>query len=230
VTILDHFDNIRVLGDVFHEPVNEYWALICLNHGMEFLYRQALQCDHAVKRQLNPNGTVRFFGGGNLPAFTQVPRTLLTCAFHWYAISACQYVRTVGAIAYRQDPTRPLPREYAETVIPEVLAFRDKVAAHFAWSTGNKRDNDAERLASILPSLTFMNDSFHMGSMTVTVRRSGNTSTSEEIKPWSLCRVHEELRKRYWPHHENDLASNEKANAEPPDGPERSLADVSDNG
>lgn len=110
VTILDHFDNIRVLGDVFHEPVNEYWALICLNHGMEFLYRQALQCDHAVKRQLNPNGTVRFFGGGNLPAFTQVPRTLLTCAFHWYAISACQYVRTVGAIAYRQDPTRPLPR------------------------------------------------------------------------------------------------------------------------
>ncbi|MFQ5570051.1 MAG: hypothetical protein ACE5G0_10285 [Rhodothermales bacterium] len=154
VTILDHIDNITVPGNVFHEPVNEYWALICLRYGMEFLYHQAHRCDQAVKEQVNPDGNVRFFGAGNSPAFNQVPKTLLTCGFHWYAISACQYVKTVGAIARKLDPNRPLPHEYAKKIIPEVVAFRDKVAAHFAWTTENNRDNDAERLASVLPPLT----------------------------------------------------------------------------
>ena len=52
--------------------------------------------------------------------------------FHWYSISACQYVRTVGAIAYLQDNSRPKPLEYVNSVIPEVKAYRDKVGAHYA--------------------------------------------------------------------------------------------------
>ena len=203
-TILDHIDNITVPGNVFREPANEYWALICLRHGMEFLHHQALRCDQAIKEQVNPDGNVRFAGGGNVPAFNQVPKTLLTCTFHWYAISACQYVRTVGAIAYQLDSNRPLPPEYVKNVIPEVVVFRDKVAAHFAWSTQNNRDNDAERLASILPPLTFVDDSFYVGGFTVAVRRSGKTSNSQAIKQWSLCKVHEALRERYWPEQKTD--------------------------
>jgi hypothetical protein len=45
VTVLDYIDNITVPGNVFHEPANEYWALICFQHGMEFLYHQAHRCD-----------------------------------------------------------------------------------------------------------------------------------------------------------------------------------------
>jgi len=228
VTVLDYLDNITVPANVFQEPVNEYWALICLRDGMEFLYYQALRCDQAVKKQVNPSGNVRFFGGGNLPEFNQVPKTLLTCAFHWYAISACQYVRTVGAIAHKVDRNRPLPLEYAKTIIPEVVAFRDKVAAHFAWATKNNRDNDAERLASILPPLTFVNDSFHVGAMTVAVRCGGKASNSHEIKPWSLCKVHEALRKRYWPDHQTLQPSTGDANAEPSQSLEPAAGAVSD--
>ena len=199
-------------GDVFHEPANEYWALICLQHGMEFLYRQASHCDLAVKQRVNPNNDVNFFGSGNFPAFDCVPKTLLTCSFHWYAISACQYVKTVGAIAYRLDSNRPMPNEYAKRVIPSVSVFRDKVAAHFSWTTENRRDNDAERLASILPPLTFQNDSFHVGGWTVALRRGDKSSQSDAIKPWSLCKVHEELRKRYWPE-QKITAGSEKTNA-----------------
>jgi len=199
VSILDHIEKITVRGDVFLEPANEYWALICLRDGMEFLYHQARRCDQAAERQVNPTGNLRFSGLGNLPEFKHVPKTLLTCAFHWYAISACQYVRTVGAIAYRDDPTRLLPQEYAESIIPNVIAFRDKVAAHFAWSTYNKRDNDAERLMSILPALAFEDDSFYVGAWTASVRRGGKVSDSGAIQPWSLCKVHETLRMRYWP-------------------------------
>lgn len=212
VTVLDHLDNITVPGNVFHEPVNEYWALICLRDGMEFLYRQALRCDQDVMQQVNPDGNACFLAG-NLPEFRQVPNTLLTCAFDWYSISACQYVRMVGAIAYRVDPNRPLPPKYAEKIIPEVLAFRDKVGAHRAWATENNRDNVAERLASILPPLTFNDDSFYVGSLAVAVRRAGKASNSQAIKPWSLCKVHEALRERYWPAQRDGQDSNGDANA-----------------
>jgi hypothetical protein len=199
VTILDHIDQITVPGAVFDKPTNEFWALVCLRDGMEFLYRQAQRCDQAVRQRLNPAGNVRFYSAGNMPDFPELPMALLTCGFHWYAVSACQYVRTVGAIALRQDGGRPLPAAYVESVIPEVLVFRNKVAAHFGGMTKNDRDNDAERLASVLPPLTFENDSFHVGGLTVDMRRGGNMSTSEAIRPWSLCRVHEHLRRRYWP-------------------------------
>lgn len=204
ITILDHIDKITVPGNVFEEPANEYWALICLRHGMEFLYHQALRCDQTVKQQLNPDGNVHVFRSGNFPEFARVPRTLLTCAFHWYAISACQYARTVGAIAYNFDSNRPCPDKYANNIIPEVVAFRDKVAAHFAWSTRNKRDNDAERLASILPPLSFDDDSFYVGRSRIIARRGGKASNSEAIMPWSLCKVHETLRERYWPEAQTD--------------------------
>jgi hypothetical protein len=198
VTVLDHIDNIAVPGNVFAPAVNEYWALVCLKHGMEFLYRQALRFDQVMNQRFNPAGNSRLFHMGNLPDLPEMPMTLLTCGFHWYAISACQYVRTVGAIALRHDPERPLPRDYAQQVIPEVVTFRDKVAAHFAGLTNNKRDNEAERLASLLPPLTFEDDSWYVGGMTVGVSVDGKGCTSEAIKRWSLCRVHEQLRNRYW--------------------------------
>ncbi len=94
------------------------------------------------------------------------------------------------------------------------------LAAHFAWSTENRRDNDAERLASILPPLTFNSDSFYVGGMTVAVRRNGKASTSEAIKPWSLCKVHEGLRARYWPNQQSRHASHVEKNAQPKDAAE----------
>jgi hypothetical protein len=202
-TVLDHIGNIKVPGEVFTEPVNEYWALLWLWDGMEWLYRQASKIDQMVKQRVNPDGKKHVVCFGGLPDFGQFPRTLLTSAFHWYAISACQYVRTVSRIAYgrHQSPPRAKDRvrEYVETVIPEVLAFRDKVAAHFVWALDDNRDNDAERLASIMPQLTFVDDSFHVGVFAVEMRSSGKTSDSQAIKPWSICRVHHQLRQRYWP-------------------------------
>lgn len=207
LTVLDHIDKINVLGSVFEEPANEYWALVCLREGMEFLYRQALRFDQTLKQRINPAGNVRFFNMGNLPDFPQLPMKLLTCAFHWYSVSACQYVRTVGAIAFQQDHTRPRPKAYVEKVIPDVLIFRNKVAAHFAGMTKNKEDNDAERFASLLPPITFEDDSFHVGGFTVGLHLDGKASTSEAIKRWSICRVHEQLRTRYWPPNEQETAT-----------------------
>ena len=198
-TTLDYIDKIEVPGKVFENPTNEYWALLCLRDGMEHLYKQALQVDEIAKLRLGINANYQYFIMGNDPALNGIPKSLLTSFFHWYAVSACQYVRTVGAIAYKLDATRPKSTAYADSVIPEVVAFRDKVAAHFSWNTKNSHDNDAERLASILPMLSFINDSFFVGSMVVKLTRGNKESDSEKIQPWSLCKVHEQLRTRYWP-------------------------------
>ena len=199
-TILDHVDNISVLGDVFSEPKNEFWALICLRHGLDFLYQQVSRIDKITQSRLNPEGKTKYVGYGNLPGTEDLPKPLLTCSFHWYAISACQYVRTVGAIAYKQDNSRPIPPKYVEAVIPEVLAFRDKVAAHLAWTSKHSQDNDAERLASIIPPLTFIVDSWYVGAMQIATSKSGKVTTSESIKPWSIPNTHKEMAKRYWPY------------------------------
>lgn len=199
-TVLDHIDNIKVPGRVFAEPANEYWALTCLHQGLAFLYRQAAQYDRLVTNKLNPDGKGKLWTViGTPPALDDIPKGLLTCAFHWYAISACQYVRTVGAIAYRQDNTCPLPEEYAEKVLPEVVGFRDKVAAHFAGMTRNSRDNEAERLASIMPQLGFSDDSLCVSAYTIRISKGGQVCDSTSIKQWSIPKVHEQLQQRYWP-------------------------------
>jgi hypothetical protein len=198
-TILDHEDGIQVPGNVFAEPVNEYWALMCLRQGLEYLYHQVSQYDQMVQQRVDPDGKRQVSILFNHPVFAGVPMRLITCAFHWYAVSACQYVRTVGAIAYRQDNNRPRPDKYVENVIPEVLAFRDKVAAHFAGMTLDRIDNESERLASVMPQLGFEDDSFCVGAYTIRTVRDGKVSDSKSIKAWSIRRVHGRLQRRYWP-------------------------------
>ncbi len=196
-TTLDYVDNITVNGNPFVEPSNEYYALIYLRSGLGQLYRLAKKCDEECLSQLDPKKKYMFWG--NVPEVTGIPYPLLTCAFQWYAISACQYVKTIGTIAYRQDNTRTTPLVYLNSIVPEVKVYRDKVAAHFAWLTKSNHDNEAERLASIIPQVSFIEDSFHVGAFKVSVGSKGKTSTSKEIMPWSIVKIHRRLQERYWP-------------------------------
>jgi len=197
-TVLDYIDQIKVPGDVFKEPANEYWALVCLSEGLRFLARQVVQCETTVQKRLNSGGTIRVFSYGNLPEFRGLPMGLLTCVFQWYAISACQYVRTVGMIAKSQCPDSPGPLAYVNEVIPDVKVFRDKVAAHFAWSTSNRKDNDAERMASILPNLAWVDNRFAIGGWSVYLPKGNGVFESGEIPSWSVSAVHGGLCERYW--------------------------------
>jgi hypothetical protein len=199
VTTLDHVDQIVVPGRVFEKPVNEFWTLICFWQGMEFLYRQANKCDEAATKILNPEGKHQTSCSASFPALDGLPKALLSCSFHWYAVTACQYVRTVGVIAKKTIDRQEEPLAYVERIIPELKTYRDKVAAHLSWSTQNTKDNDAERLASVIPSLSFENDGFYIASYTVGLSGSKGGCTSAAIQRWSICRIHEQLRRRYWP-------------------------------
>lgn len=197
-TIIDHIEGLWVEGKPFEDPSNEYFSLLSLRDGLDYLNKFAKECDKKCLSQLEPKQEHFFFG--NFSQEVQgIPNQLLNCAFHWYSISACQYVKAVGTIAYRQDKSRPEPNQYLDSVIPEVRIFRDKVAAHFAWLTKNEHDNEAERMASIMPQLSFWKDSYHVQAFTVTVKSRGKVCSSKKMTPWSIVKIHERLRKRYWP-------------------------------
>lgn len=196
-TTLDYIDNIIVDGNPFAKPANEYFALISLRSGLRHLYHFVKKCDILAMQQIDPKEVNILFG--NFPLLKGIPYPLLNCAFHWYSISACQYVRTIGAIAHLHDTSRPKSYEYVKSVIPEVLAFRDKVAAHFAWSSKNSQDNEAERLASIIPQPSFSDNSFQVGTFMVSIRSGRKSSSSKEIIPWSITKIHKRLQERYWP-------------------------------
>ena len=198
-TILDHIDNIVVPGDVFREAANEYWALFCLTKGLFCINNYVLSFEKSVIDRLKSKNMKEAFLSGNSPEFEGIPLDILTCFFHWYAVSACQYVKTIGAIASLQNNDRSLPPEYVKSVIPEVLTFRDKVAAHFAWTTKHSQDNEAERIASIMPPVSFSNDAFFVGMWTVSLSKNGKSTNSSTIKPWSITKIHRRLCERYWP-------------------------------
>lgn len=195
-TVLDYIDGIKVSGDLFSHPVNEYYALLYLKQGLDFIYNKAVKCDELRLSQINPN--MKVFAYGNIPLRDGVPEMLLTCAFHWYAITACLYVETVGQIAHNNDKNRPTPLTYMKTVIPDVFAFRNKVAAHYVWTKKDPRDNDAERSMSIMPMLQFSDDSFFIAGFKLFKKAGQNTSTAS-LNGWSITKVHQHLKMRYWP-------------------------------
>lgn len=199
-TTLDYIDGIVVQGHPFREPANEYYTLISLAAGLEFLYQQVSRYEeHAVQR-LSPIGKRQFTMSSNHPALEGFPDALLHCAFRWYSVSACDYVRMVGSIACRNDPSRTTrPVDYVRNVVPEVLAFRDKVGAHAAWTMKSAHDCHAERELSVMPTLTFQTNRFVIPGWTLAFRSSGDESDTSAIPPWSLTEVHDRLRQRYWP-------------------------------
>ena len=74
-----------------------------------------------------------------------LPTGLLSCAFQWYAVSACNYAQLVGWLATHNPEAA---KDYMKKVMPRVSQFRNKVAAHFAI-TDPRRDNEADLAASV---------------------------------------------------------------------------------
>ena len=66
-TTLDYLEDLVVPGNVFTQPSNEYWALLCLKEGMVFLSKQVAACEDIIRRRINPGGGLRVFSAGNLP-------------------------------------------------------------------------------------------------------------------------------------------------------------------
>lgn len=217
--ILDYRIPIKLRDEARTKYGNELNSLRYLASGLRFLNSEIekiekevcvreLQNTHAATKieeavRAQGTGKIQGFTWGNHPLLEGLSpdMNLVSCFFHWYAVSVCNYVRLVEWLWRQVSPSASRPSQYVEMVLPEVKPWRDKVAAHFAGSSYNKADNAAERKSSVFPPVAFSGDRFVAQPMMVTVIISDEQSTTANLSPWSLTRVHDDLKTRYWPEH-----------------------------
>jgi hypothetical protein len=193
--ILDYIDRLELTEEEARAHGNEMSALNDLRQGLEYLNRQVLKVEKEVNARTGP--AVRCCLYGNVDDLLHgIPMGLVACSFHWYAVSACNYVRLVG---WLRCANARGALDYLGVVLPEVRSWRDKVAAHYALACSDPRDSEAERKASVLMPIGWNDDAFWASPIVLHIRSSGKVSDSSALRPWSLTKVHEKLRQRYWP-------------------------------
>ena len=216
--ILDYVDNLELSDndrDKFH---NELRSLSYLSVGLSYLAHQVRSVEKEVLERL-PESSSHFIYG-DAPDLEGVPQDLVACSFHWYSVSAYNYVLLVGWLT--QGRTYDLAKQYVESVIPEVYGWRNKVGAHFARAyprEGRHADSEADLSWSVLFPIAFEGEAFFTDPLRVTLSskeprnppppgvagwrwrllmNSGRrTVKSIQGMKWSLTQVHQRLSSRY---------------------------------
>ncbi len=188
--MLDHIDKLELSGDAADKYGNELRPLSYLSEGLYYLYKQVKGIEVTVAPKPNPKMRVSIFGN-------EPQKGLVVCAFHWYAVTICNYVRLIGWLTHGEDKHQAT--EYVKRVIPAVYLWRNKVAAHFSITDPQKEDTPADLAKSVMSLISFDDDAYFADSLTLSMRRKGTTSTSRQDMRWSLTHTHENLSTRYWP-------------------------------
>lgn len=191
--IVDQVDNFVLTNEQTNQYFNELHSLAYLSEGLNFLYGQIRKIEDDVVARLDPHKLVSIFG--NAPQLQGVPQGLVACAFHWYAVSVCNYVRLTGWLTHGNDPDRAT--EYVNQVIPAVHLWRNKVAAHFSITDPRSNDTPADLAKSVVFPISFDDDAFFAGSLTLSMSRAGRASKSRQDMRWSLTHCHNDLCARY---------------------------------
>ena len=219
--IIDHMERLQLGDDEAGRHFNELRSLGSLAMGLEYLNTQVLGIEWRIRNSLTEDQPVYIFG--NSPLLKGAPHDLIACFFHWYSVTACNYVRLVGWLGYGGDPKKA--RNYLKNVMPEVSLWRDKVGAHFSRvdprETGPKADSEADRAKSVTFPVAFEDDAFYTDPFVLKIasgeqwrpRPEGvadwrwrliamsgrRTEVSNHQMRWSLTKTHKDLSIRYWP-------------------------------
>jgi hypothetical protein len=193
--VIDYIANLKLRDE---EEVGHFNELSCLSYlatGLRYLYEQVKSVEAEVNKRL-PRSK-EYFGFGNAPGMEGVNQALVACAFHWYAVTACNYVKMVGWLSNNGDSNKA--REYMKSVLPQVYLWRNKVAAHFA-RVEPEDDSPADLAMSVMFPISFEKNAFYTttGSLTLTMSGGGKQSTSRQDMRWSMTHTHCDLIDRYW--------------------------------
>lgn len=193
--MLDYIDKLQLSGDEANRYRNELRSLSYLSKGLHYLYGQVKSSEATVSSRLNPKMLVSM--SGNAPQLQNIPQGLVACAFHWYSVSACNYVRLVGWLVNGGDTAKATG--YLKRVLPQVYVWRNKVGAHFARTDPKKEDTSADLVKSVMFPISFDDDAFYASSHVLVMTRGGQKSSSRKDMRWSLTHTYQELASRYWP-------------------------------
>jgi hypothetical protein len=193
--VIDHIDNLKLSKNEANKYFNELKSLSYLACGLWFLYDQVLKIETQIVMRSPKNRHV--FQYGNSPYLEGIPQDIVACAFHWYAVTVCNYVKMVGWLVSGNNSI--YATDYLKRVIPPVKVWRDKVGAHFARHSPKKDDNAADLVRSVMFPPSFDDDAFYVGSLSLAISSGGQKNISRKDMRWSLTHTHRDLIPRYWP-------------------------------
>lgn len=211
---IDQHENRELTDEEVEGYSNEIHSLEYLAAGLNFLNAQVGSIEAGI-RERNKGLRVEMFGNGT--GLEGVPQDLVACAFHWYSVAVCNYVLLVGWLLNKENTKAA--KKYQDSVLGNVLRWRNKVGAHFAQADPHKDDSPAVLAQSVMFPVGFRDDAFYSPPFTLTLRSeiqenpnpvsiadwrwrllrksgSGFSRSGPEIT-WSLTRTHRKLSDRY---------------------------------
>lgn len=167
-------------------------ALARLGEGLFWLHRTVRELERRARIDATSEDVKLAVAGGILD---RQPLGLLSCTFQWYAVSACNYAQLVGWLATGDSESA---KQYVKRVMPRIVQYRNKVAAHFAL-TDPRRDNEADLAASVMTQVVYAHGRLCAAALTPVVTAGNQEITASRDLSWSLTLAHERLLPRYWP-------------------------------
>ena len=211
---IDHAEDRKLTDEEVERYFNELRSLEYLATGLNLLNAQVRRIETRVVARIKGLRVEMF---GNAPELEGLPQDLVACAFHWYSVTVCNYVLLVGWLLNKGDTKAA--KKYQDSVLGNVLRWRNKVGAHFAQADPHKDDTPAALSQSVMFPIGFRDDAFYSPPFTLTLssenqenpKPNGNadwcwrllrrckpgTSRSGPEMTWSLTRTHRELSERY---------------------------------
>jgi hypothetical protein len=198
--ILDH--QLNIVLDTDNPPIANYHALW---HARAGLYFAASSVRRKENHLYMPPGVRKFvFMGGDFGE-----NSLIACFFDWFSISTLNYLRLVALFGflnengYKSDALRdqtirkkinPHCKSYVEGIVPELLKWRNKVAAHHSITDPYNEDTLATLESSIFHNLALFDNNFVVGRVKMYVG-----ADASELPEWAITEVYERLTPRFWP-------------------------------
>jgi len=167
-------------------------ALARLGEGLAWLYQTVRDLERRAQFAAEPQDVKLAIAGGILD---QQPLGFLSCAFQWYAVSACNYAQLTGWLGFKDSVAA---KAYVGRVMPRVVQYRNKVAAHFAISDP-RRDNEADLAASVMTQVVYAHGRLCAAALTPVLGSGQQEIGVSRDMSWSLTLAHERLVPRYWP-------------------------------
>ncbi|UHQ18816.1 hypothetical protein LVB87_11550 [Lysobacter sp. KIS68-7] len=136
------------------------------------------------------------------------------CTFNWFAISLTNYLRLVALVDLVNRTSWSIPdlvenegvvnktcRDYVEEIVPAVVQWRNKVAAHPAATAPigiNDKRREADRLGTLLQSFScpVVRTAGYLEVARIRWQIDGETA---DLLPWSVTAIYEHLTPRFWP-------------------------------
>ena len=194
----DLLESIEIDNAVEQKYINEINVIHSTWQGVSFLRDRANEINELTKNRINPDGKYKMMILPNDSMISDLPIWLLVNIYNWYSVSLVNMITAITKIWLSESIIRLEQRDdYINKVCEQEKIYRDKIGAHYSFTTKNRNDSDAERTASSFPVICFNGFIWIACPWRITVQSNGKETTNDNMKEWDINSSFLSIQKRY---------------------------------